>query len=92
VVVLANYFYRDTVMLANHLTEPHGIRLADRECGQLLCDLQCGRHGTPIGRKKRHTSSCSSTNPLGENGQAHHILCIRRVLDRSWKDKHTLLP
>jgi hypothetical protein len=44
VIVLADSFFADTVMLANHLTEPHGIHLANRECG-LLCDLQCdGQH------------------------------------------------
>jgi len=38
VVILANHFFRETVMWANHLTEPYGIHLEDREYHEVLCD------------------------------------------------------
>jgi hypothetical protein len=38
VIVLADYSYRDSVMLANHLTEPYGIRIEDREYQEVLCN------------------------------------------------------
>jgi hypothetical protein len=44
VVVFANYFFRKSVMLANHLIEPYGIRLEDREYREVLCERP---HVTP---------------------------------------------
>jgi hypothetical protein len=40
VVILANHFFHDTVMWANHLTEPYGIHIQDREYYEVLCDRQ----------------------------------------------------
>jgi hypothetical protein len=40
-IVLADYFYRDSVRQANRLSEPYGIRFEDREYSELLC---CARH------------------------------------------------
>jgi hypothetical protein len=56
VIVLANHFYHDTVMLANHLTEPHGVCLEDRECGELLGDLEC---------EHRHITAHPATEGVG---------------------------
>jgi hypothetical protein len=40
VVILANHFFHDTIMWANHLTEPYGIHLEDREYYEVLCDRE----------------------------------------------------
>jgi len=38
VILLADHCYSNTVMHANRLMEPHGIRLEDREYNEVLCD------------------------------------------------------
>jgi hypothetical protein len=55
VVVLADHFYRDTVMLANHLAEPYGLRLEDREYGEVLCDRRhLAAHPLTAGVERLH--------------------------------------
>ncbi len=37
IIILANQFTRNSVMWANHITEPYGIYIEDREYGEVLC-------------------------------------------------------